>query len=149
MTSPNSASGSEDVLNSVSCVGSSQCTAVGQYAALNEASPPLVEVFNGTVWSLVAGVPGNGQLASIDCTGVSTCMAIGSYADDEIDGAWTKAPIAKPLGTPGPVLTGVSCTSFLPLRCRRILDRQGQRHDLQPVRVWQGSSWALLSTPNK
>ncbi len=149
VTSPNSASGSEDVLNSVSCVSSSQCTAVGQYAALNEASPPLVEVWNGTVWSLVAGVPGNGQLASIDCTGVSTCMAIGSYADDEIDGAWTKAPIAKPVGTYGPVLTGVSCTSSS--HCVAVGFSTGKASDTtyNLSEIWQGSSWALLSTPNK
>ncbi len=149
VTTPNSASGSEDVLNAVSCVSSSQCTAVGQYAALNEAMPPLVELWNGTEWSLVAGVTGNGQLASIDCTGVSTCMAVGSYADDEIDGAWSKAGIAKPTGTYGPVLASVSCSSAS--HCVAVGFSTGKASDTtyNLSEIWKGSSWALLSTPNE
>ena len=109
--SPNSASGSEDVLTAVSCVASSQCTAVGQYSALSGASAPLVEVWNGTAWSLLADVTGNGQLASIDCGGMSTCMAAGSYAESETGGGWTQLSIVRPAGTYGPVLNGVSCAS--------------------------------------
>ncbi len=147
VTSPNASSGSEDVLNAVSCVSSSQCTAVGQYAALNEASPPLVETWDGTEWSLVTGVAGNGQLASVDCTGVSTCMAVGSYADDEIDGAWTAAAIAKPAGTSGPVLSSVSCNSSS--HCIAVGFATGKASDTSYnlSEIWKGSSWALLSTP--
>ncbi len=149
VTSPNAASGSEDVLNAVSCVSSSQCTAVGEYAALNESMPPLVEVWDGTEWSLVAGVAGNGQLASIDCTGVSTCMAVGSYADDEVAGAWTPASIAKPAGTYGPVLSGVSCHSAS--HCLAVGFSTGKASDTtyNLSEVWKGSSWSLLSTPNQ
>ena len=148
VTTPNAASGSEDVLNAVSCVSSSQCTAVGQYAALNEAMPPLVELWNDTEWSLVAGVRGNGQLAGIDCTGGSTCMAVGSYADDEIDGTWSKAGIAKPTGTYGPVLASVSCTSAS--HCIAVGFSTGKASDTtyNLSEIWTGSSWALLSTPN-
>ncbi len=148
VSSPNSARGSEDVLNAVSCLSSSQCTAVGQYAALNGATPPLVEVWDGTEWSLVAGVTGNGQLASIDCSGVSTCMAIGSYADYEIDGAWTKAAIAKPAGTYGPVLTSVSCDSAFHCIAVGFSTGKGSDTTYNLSEIWKGSSWMLLSTPN-
>ena len=148
IASPNSASGSEDVLNAVSCLSSSQCTAVGQYAALDESTPPLIEAWNGTQWNLVAGVVGNGELESIGCTGVSTCMAIGSYAAEEIDGSWTSAPIAKPAGTYGPVLTSVSCTSAV--HCIAVGFSTGKASDttVNLSEIWKGSSWALLSTPN-
>jgi hypothetical protein len=148
VTSPNSASGSEDVLDAVSCVSSSQCTAVGQYAALNGSTPPLVEVWDGTGWSLVAGVTGNGQLDGIDCTGISTCMAVGSYANHEIEGAWTNAAIAKPAGTYGPVLASVSCASSS--HCIAVGFATGKSSDTtyNLSEIWKGTSWALLSTPN-
>ena len=129
-------------------MSSSQCTAVGQYAALNESTPPLVEVWDGTGWSLVAGVTGNGQLDGIDCTGISTCMAVGSYANHEIDGAWSNAAIAKPPGTYGPVLASVSCTSAS--HCIAVGFATGKASDTtyNLSEIWKGSSWALLSTPN-
>jgi hypothetical protein len=148
-TTPNFASGSEDALNAVSCVNSSQCTAVGQYAAPNEATPPLVEARDGRQWSLVAGVTGNGQLNSINCTDVSTCMAVGSYADNEIDGGWTKAATAKPAGTSGPILASVSCVPAT--HCIAVGYSTGKRSDttVNLSESWKGSSWALLPIPNQ
>jgi hypothetical protein len=149
VSSPNSASGSEDVLNAVSCVSALQCTAVGQYAALNEDSPPLVEVWNGTQWSLVSGVAGDGQLDSIDCSAATTCMAVGSYANDEIDGGWANSAIAKPAGTYGPVLAGVSCTSAS--HCIAVGYSTGKGSDTTDnlSEIWKGASWALLPTRNE
>ena len=143
-----SASGSEDVLTAVSCVGSSQCTAVGQYSALSGASAPLVEVWNGAAWSLVAGVTGKGQLVSIDCVGMSTCMAAGSYAESETAGGWTQLSIVRPAGTYGPVLNGVSCTSAS--YCIGVGFATGLSSDTTYTlsEIWDGSSWASLHTPN-
>ena len=149
VSSPNSANGSEDVLNAVACVSSSQCTAVGEYAALNETTPPLVEVWNGTKWSLVAGVAGDGQLASVDCTGASSCMAVGTYADDEIDGGWTTAAIAKPAGTYGPELTSVSCTSVIHCIAAGFSTGKASDTTYNLSELWKGSSWKLLATPNR
>ncbi len=149
LPSPNSASGSEDVLNAVSCVSGSQCTAVGQYAALNEATPPLIETWDGMKWSLVAGVTGDGELDGVDCTAVATCMAVGSYAEHEVDGGWSPATIAKPAGTYGPILAGVSCVSAS--HCMAVGYATGKGSDTTDnlSESWNGASWVLLPTPNQ
>jgi hypothetical protein len=145
--SPNSASGSEDVLTAVSCLAGSHCTAVGQYAALTGASPSLVAVWDGRAWSLVAGLAGNGELAGVDCIAVATCMAVGPYAESEAKGTWMQVPIIRPAGTYGPFLDSVSCTSASHCIAVGFSTSVSSDTTYNLAEVWDGSSWALLPTP--
>jgi hypothetical protein len=145
--SPNSSSGSEDVLTGASCVSASHCTAVGDYAALNGTSPPLIESLNGTSWKLVAGATGNGELDSIDCTGGSACMAVGSYAEYQTSAGWKHYAVVTPKGTYGAVLASVSCPAAS--KCMAVGFSTGDASDTSYnlSETWNGSSWALLPTP--
>jgi hypothetical protein len=146
--SPNSSSGSEDVLTGVSCLSAAHCTAAGEYAALNGTSPPLIESWNGTAWKLVAKATGNGELDSIDCTSASACMAAGSYAEYETSAGWKHTGIVTPQGTYGAVLTSVSCPAAP--KCLAVGFSTGDASDTtyNVSETWNGSSWALLSTPS-
>jgi hypothetical protein len=75
-------------------------------------------------------------------------MAVGSYAEYESTSGWKHASIAKPRGTYGPVLTGVSCTSAS--LCIAVGFSTGNASDTtyNLSEIWNGSSWALLHTPN-
>jgi len=146
--SPNSPGGSEDVLTGVSCLSLSHCTAVGDYAALNGTSPPLIENWNGTAWKLVAGATGNGELDSVACTGGSACVAVGSYAESQTSAGWKHSAIVTPKGTYGAVLASVSCPAAS--KCLAVGFSTGDASDTtyNLAEAWNGSSWALLTIPN-
>jgi hypothetical protein len=147
VASPNSPSGSEDVLTGASCLSATHCTAVGEYAALNGTSPPLIESWNGTAWKLVAGATGNGELDSIDCTGGSACVAVGSYAESQTPAGWKHSAIVTPAGTYGAVLASVSCPAVS--KCIAVGSSTGDSSDTtyNLSEAWDGSSWSLLSSP--
>jgi hypothetical protein len=69
-------------LNSVSCVTSSWCIAVGSRtpAPGNEAIVPLIEVWNGRSWKLMRSVAANrylNQLQAVSCNSRVFCVAVG------------------------------------------------------------------------
>lgn len=66
----------DDALSGVSCVSSSDCTAVG-----SSSSGTLIESWNGSVWSIAPSPnAGNGAsiLAGVSCVGSTSCAAVGS-----------------------------------------------------------------------
>ena len=69
-------------LESVSCVSTSVCTAVGfQY------QETVIESWNGHRWSLVPSPDRSSDpiLSGVSCTSASACTAVGAYFDDAID----------------------------------------------------------------
>ena len=80
--SPNRAG--SDVLEGVSCVSASACTAVGWSAALhaNGHGQTLIETWNGTAWSIVPS-PNQGTtgslLSGVSCVSAGACTAVGYY----------------------------------------------------------------------
>jgi hypothetical protein len=146
--SPDSPSGSEDVLTGASCLSPSHCTAVGDYAALNGTTAPLIESWNGSAWKLVAGATGDGELDGVDCTGVSTCMAVGSYGQYQTSAGWKHSAIVAPKGTYGAVLASVSCPAASKCIAVGFSTGDGSDTTYNLAEAWNGSSWALLTIPN-
>jgi hypothetical protein len=152
-------------LQAVSCVPSSNCTAVGVAAGIvgrGAASFGLVERSNGSSWSIVRSPRGSGQdiLRGVSCLTTSDCMAVGlaGFQAAGVGGAvlverwsgssWSFVKAPTPAG--GGSLSAVSCVS------RSDCTAVGQTvlaSDLVSFRSkgivedWNGSKWSLVTTP--
>jgi len=115
---------SDSTLSAVSCSSMSACTAVGSSNALGD-SLPLVELWNGSQWSLESAPNPAGmshvQLDAVSCPTARTCIAVGSggfrnqtvLVAERWNGlSWSAQtlPAGGSDGNGGP-LTGVSCVS--------------------------------------
>jgi hypothetical protein len=122
---PNPVRGRGNVLNSVSCVSMTDCTAVGEYAPHGGPTVPLAEHWDGFRWALQkTATPKRGKdtlLLGVSCASASACVAVGTYTD----GAGTEVTLAERWGrtrwtvqeTPNPPqgkysrLNGISCAT--------------------------------------
>ena len=80
IASPNQGSG-DNVPLSVTCVTTSDCSAVGFYTSTSR--QPLALGWNGTAWSIVSSSSPTSlftQLLSVACATASNCMAVGYYS---------------------------------------------------------------------
>src|SRR5262249_35690578 len=112
-------------LSGVSCVSASACTAVGWSRSSASGSQPrtLVEVWNGTAWSIVPSPnPDRGQdpdvLPGVPCAGAAFGAAVGEYGPADAaepvteiwnGSPWSVAPTPQKLEDAG--LVSVSCVS--------------------------------------
>ena len=65
---------------SVSCTSVTMCVAVGQWAPSGSPWEPLIEMWNGSVWSVSSTAPTPGQsqeLYDVDCLTTTSCLATG------------------------------------------------------------------------
>ena len=163
--SPNRGSEFDD-LASVSCVSPAWCVAVGSWESTQvgggEIERPLVEWWNGRVWTLVSS-PGFApdldfvRLASVSCASVRMCVAVGDTADgaphthrivEMWDGAhWTLVTGLPVLSSSFDTLAGVSCPSAR--FCRAVgsyVPAAGTARTL--VEGWNGETWSIVASPN-
>ena len=132
---------SDDWLNGVACVSSSDCTAVG-----GNLNTTLIEHWDGTAWSIAATsnltlpAPGN-ALNSVTCTSATDCTAVGPVSIVHWNGtAWTLASsLASTVATGG--LNGVVCLSTTD--CTAV----GSGTDQAVIEEWNGSSWGVVTSP--
>jgi hypothetical protein len=109
------------LLEGLSCVSASACTAVGYWQNSSGNQSVLAERWNGTAWSVQpAPDPGaNGaSLSAVSCVSASACTSVGFYDTNsggqrtlaEVwDGtAWSVQPAASPANA-GSQLNGVAC----------------------------------------
>jgi hypothetical protein len=147
-------SGNDLEINSVSCVSTSFCTAVGWYNYQPENAGAvhrtLVVSWNGTIWSVVES-PNigneNTELYSVSCVTASSCVAAGIAALATLVLSWNGAvwtPVTSPSpGENGVILNSVSCvTSSSCVAVGFIVA------DLTFVMSWDGSTWATVPSPN-
>lgn len=161
----NLAGGDDDGLKAVSCVSATACTAVG-----NVANRPLIESWNGTAWSVVAG-PWRGPateenfLLGVSCVTATACTAVGFYGDERngkdyhalIESwngtAWSVVPSPNP-GSEGSLLTAVSCVSAA--ACTAVGDYTGTMviggkrvfASRALIESWNGTTWSVARSPN-
>jgi len=65
---------------SVSCTSVTMCVAVGQWAPSGSPWEPLIEMWNGSAWSVSSTAPTPGQsqeLYDVDCLSTTSCIATG------------------------------------------------------------------------
>ena len=105
-----------DRLYGVSCVSASNCTAVGYSYLWSNKNQALVEVWDGSTWSVVPipDLNSDPSLNGVSCVSSTNCTAVGiDYAYSETlllawDGSTWRVVQS---GIPGGSLGGVSCTS--------------------------------------
>jgi hypothetical protein len=145
-------------LQAVSCVSSSDCTAVG----VATGTVGLVEWWNGSTWSVVKSPRGRGEgvLRGVSCLTAADCMAVGlagAQAAGQGGGVlverWNGSRwslVKAPTPAAGGSLSAVSCVS------RSDCTAVGQTvlaADLVPFRSkvvvedWNGSKWSVVMTP--
>ncbi len=82
VTSPNNGTAT-NLLNGVTCVSASQCTAVGFY--FNGVFQTLIEQWNGTAWAIVtspnSSATADNTLGGVTCPSTSQCLAVGESGD--------------------------------------------------------------------
>jgi hypothetical protein len=143
--------GSDDYLYGVACSSVDFCVAVGStQAAEQSVSQSLVELWNGTSWSVTSSPdPGTGSptLYGVSCTSPSSCTAVGWNGEplaETWDGSqWT---IATTPNIGRAVFYAVSCTARD--ACTAV-GNSNSSGDRTLVESWNGSAWSVIASPNK
>jgi hypothetical protein len=155
--SPSASSAAQNVLNSVSCAGTSSCVSVGGFNGGIRKQGALAEYWNGDDWILLhTPNPSTGALFdSVSCTSQTWCMAVGTISSPGDDfsstlaeewegGSWIILNAPTPPGTRG--FGGVSCTSET--FCTAVgFEDTGAAYD-SFAETWDGSSWTVQSVPS-
>jgi hypothetical protein len=158
--SPNASATESDGLAAVTCISTTDCTAVGNLSATsaNETliTQTLIEQWNGTTWSIVPSPSPTataGTLDAVSCTSSTACTAVGkAYPKaliEEWNGtSWSIVPSPN-TGTnnqgAGTALSGVSCTSAS--ACIAV-GYSGNLDAQTLVEQWNGTTWSIVSSPD-
>ena len=155
VTSPNASAGSNEFYG-VSCLTSSECTAVGSYS--NGTVPQtLVEHWDGTAWTVISSPNVSTTLADlllgVDCTSPSDCTAVGKDFPSAGSGnsqplvehwdgtTWTIASSPTP-PAPDDWLDGVACVASSD--CTAV----GGNLSATLIEHWDGTAWSVVASPN-
>ena len=158
VSSPNILAARDNVLYGLTCVSASDCWAVG-YSLNGSVYQTLIERWDGTAWAVV-GSPNisptrpNG-LYGVTCVSTSDCWAIGYYRNDSNvqtlierwDGtSWAIVSSPNTSTTQDNVLYGVTCVSASD--CWAVGYYVNGSNAQTLVERWDGTSWAIVSSPN-
>jgi streptogramin lyase len=154
--------GRNALLEDVSCPSASACMAIGHYKDTEEVVKPLAMSWNGSEWIRVSISPPAGstetKLVGISCTSSTACTAVGYSKDGSgvekplamrwNGSAWVSQTTPVPAGAVASTLQGVSCsTSSSCVAVGQFRTSSGGFFD-DLVMAWNGSTWAIQSTPN-
>src|SRR5205807_728309 len=83
VTSPNTSTTQDNILNGVTCVSASDCWAVGEYYVSNVNHHTLIERWDGTSWAILTSpntsATEDNFLNGVTCASASDCWAVGYY----------------------------------------------------------------------
>jgi hypothetical protein len=145
-------------LNSVACISSKSCEAVGYaFGGKKFTTFPIADRWNGSKWELQS-MPNVSNSIDTEMTGVSCsksmCMAVGSWSSGNEPlaelwngSAWAIEATPLPKGDDAGNLTGVSCTS--PTSCLAVGSFQNSSFDtLELTETWNGKAWSVDPATN-
>lgn len=141
-------------LSGVVCTSSTACTAVGGSNPFTPSAKTLAERWNGSRWSIQATPnppQGGGALFSVACTSESACTAVGisnagSLAERWNGHTWSIQRTPNPAGAQFTFLNTVACASASAcIATGAYINSSGTFQAL--AERWNGSSWAIQSTP--
>ena len=157
VNSPNSETTKDNYLSGVTCVSTSDCWAVGYYVS-GFVQRTFIQHWNGISWTVVTS-PSSGTshniLNGVTCTSASNCWAIGYYFNgsrnqtliERWDGtSWTRVASPNTSLSQANVLNGVTCASASDCWAVGYYVGGGSSHTL--VERWDGTSWAIIASPN-
>ena len=154
--SPSALSTLTNDLSAVTCSSASDCWAVG-----GDNGQTLIEHWNGTSWSIVTSPnagPQSNQLSSVTCASASDCWAAGYYypgsggnrpqtlIEHWNGSSWAIVTSPNTSTTDDNYLNGVTCTSSF--NCWAVGYYAGANPSRTLIEHWNGSSWAIVSSPN-
>jgi hypothetical protein len=184
VASPNGGAGVDNYLNAVTCLSASYCWAVGIDVTGAgphgfPASQPLMELWNGATWTIVASNSVGDGLGnaldntpnSVTCLSTNDCWALGQYQapDSNAENSftaqtlafhWTGGPnwlaIVTPSNGPAPFnnpfsnsFSGVSCLSATDCWGTGFTQLTAGSQGDNLIEHWDGSSWTLTTSPDK
>jgi len=145
-------------LTGISCKSASVCEAVGNFNS-GGGMETLAEAWNGSTWSIQSTPNPSGatasQLSDVSCKSASSCEAVGQFtsgsatqtlAESWNGSSWAIQSTPNVSGATNSVLSGVSCPSAT--ACEAVGDSSTGSNFATLAEVWNGSSWAIQSTPN-
>lgn len=147
-------------LQSVACVGDSNCTAVGSFKEKSGASLPLVEKWNGAKWTLkTVPLPAGsiqGYLDSVACVSSVDCIAVGYdetragrdlFLSERWNGSkWSVVPAQNPAGATSAAGNSVSCPKAS--SCMAVGYYSNGKNNLTLAERWNGKQWKVVRTPS-
>ena len=159
---PNAAGGGCSVFNSVACPSTRLCTAVGYDSNSSGGAATLVEGWNGSTWQVQSTPSPNGPtnlnvLNGVACASATLCIAVG-YGEDSSrvvaalterwDGTtWVLESTPNPGGVRGGGFSGIACPSTA--LCTAVGNYTTSSFlTVTLVERWNGTTWAVESTPN-
>jgi hypothetical protein len=151
-STPNPAGGQSE-LTGVSCTAADACVAVGYYYQGSTGFGTLVEVWNGSSWTIQStpSPASSSFLSGVSCTTADACTAVGSVTEVWNGISWTMQTPASPAGGHSIALNGVSCTSADACTAGGFVFYEyttsiGAEFTL--AEAWNGTSWSVQHTPN-
>ena len=161
-STPNPTGAMQNGLVSVSCPSTAACTAVG-FSVANTSGPgvTLAERWSGASWVIQStpnpSVATDSQLNGVSCPSTTSCTAVGFYTSgsgsemtlaERWNGrGWAIQATPNPAGATASVLSGVSCVSTSSCTAAGYY-ASGSGSDVTLAERWDGTSWAIQSTPN-
>ena len=154
---PNPPGAAHNSLGRISCPWQNVCFAVGSSASSSGTTTPLVELWNGSSWSIQPSpnIP-NAGLAAVSCSGLLACTAVGSTVFpnpmqpvvERWDGTgWHLQSTPVVAGSESSELSAVSCP--LKRTCTAVGKSAGGGFTSPLVERWFGrvNAWGLQSAP--
>jgi hypothetical protein len=147
-TVPDSSDTDDNFLNSISCVTTSFCIAVG------DADGQVIDKWNGTTWSIVS-TGTNGARNGVRCRSTSFCIAVDAQGNSTVQTLverWngsTRSTMPSPniSGSPANFLETVSCTGTTFCMAGGNYIGSGSTQ-LTLTEDWTGGAWAVVPSPN-
>ncbi len=151
-------------LVSVTCVTASDCWAVGYYQEIifdppSGQSQTLIEHWDGISWTIVTSPntssTANNVLTAVACVSASDCWAVGAFSGAQLqeplvehwDGnSWAIVAAPAPLGAGSSGLSGVTCVSASD--CWAVGHFSSILAGQTLIMRWNGTSWAVVPSPN-
>ncbi|HWE56566.1 MAG TPA: hypothetical protein VG435_13720 [Acidimicrobiales bacterium] len=143
-------------VSGLSCPAVNSCTAVGSYVTATGAEAELIEIWNGTTWSIQNPSSTNGftnaTLSGVSCPAVDSCTAVGSYSNASgvettliqtgNGTTWTVQKSSGPKGSANSFLSDVSCSDTV--SCTAVGSSSSATGNEAPlVEVWNGTAWKV------
>lgn len=157
--SPNAAHSDEDILNGVAAVSANDVWAVGTYVNSNQIDQTLIELWNGTKWSVMPApdVGSNSNwLYGVTAVSTSDVWAVGTYVDSNVvyqtlieqwnGQAWSVVPSPN-VGLSYNTLSGVTAVSASDVWAVGYYYTKNDISNQALIEQWNGSNWQAIASP--
>jgi len=138
-------------------------SATDAWASGGTAAGGLLEHWNGSTWSTVAGAPGSEYLSSVATGPNGVVWAVGSsfdtntgvtktFAEHRVNGSWVRTPTPNPLNTQDEDVNELHSVTVISKTDAWAVGMVGNEDAAEPYRPlilhWDGTAWHVVSAPS-